>query len=627
MDYTTSVSNDVSSLIVSTIRESNLSSKSISGNNTLIEGGDTTITIIVTAQDGVSTNTYSIIVTRAPSSDATLSALTLSDSNDQNLQFDTFSSNITAYNYGVPHSVEQIIPSPITSHAGATFSISGHDTELTEGGISTIIITVTAQDGVTTEAYTIDVSRGPDDDSKLDSLVLNDNNGHNVTFSPAFNPDTLNYTASVVNSITTITPVVSHDNGATTDVSTSDLTEGGDTVVTITVTAQDGVSTSTYSITVTRAPSSDATLGSLTLLDSNNQVVPLNTGFTSNVTSYMASVVNAIYSSSITALPVHNDATTDSGTYNLTEGGDTTIELTVTAQDGVTTKVYTIIVTRAPSSDATLSSISFTDPLININGFSSSTISYNLSVPNPVQQITPSPVTSNTNATVNITGHTNELTEGGDTTITITVTAQDGVTTKVYTIIVTRAPSSDATLSSISFTDPLININGFSSSTTSYNLSVPHSTQQITPSPVTSNTNATVNITGHIDELIVNIGTAITITVTAQDGVTTKVYTIIVTRAPSSDATLSALTLLDSDNQNIQFNAFSSNIIAYNLSVPHSTQQITPSPVTSHADATTNITGHTNELTEGGVSTITITVTAQDGITTKIYTIDIYRGS
>ena len=281
---------------------------------------------------------------------------------------------------------------------------------------------------------------GPDDDSELDSLVLNDNNGNNVTFSPEFNPNNVVYTASVVNSITTITPVVTHDNGATTDVGTSNLTEGGDTIISITVTAQDGLSTKEYTITVTRAPSSDATLSALTLLDSDNQNILIGT-FSSNTTSYNISVPHSVQQINPSPVTSNTNATINitGHTNELTEGGDTTIELTVTAQDGVTTKVYTIIVTRAPSSDATLSALTLSDSdnqNISIGTFSSNTTSYNISVPHSVQQITPSPVTSNTNATVNITGHTNELTEGGDTTIELTITAQDGITTEIYTLII-----------------------------------------------------------------------------------------------------------------------------------------------------------------------------------------------
>ncbi len=40
--------------------------------------GSNTITVIVTAQDGTTTNTYTITVTRAPSSNADLSNLTVS---------------------------------------------------------------------------------------------------------------------------------------------------------------------------------------------------------------------------------------------------------------------------------------------------------------------------------------------------------------------------------------------------------------------------------------------------------------------------------------------------------------------------------------------------------------------
>ena len=72
------------------------------------------ITIEVTAEDDDTTQTYTIAVTRAsPSSDATLSALTLSS-----IDFGTFASGTTSYSAQVANSVSQTTVTPTVKDSG-----------------------------------------------------------------------------------------------------------------------------------------------------------------------------------------------------------------------------------------------------------------------------------------------------------------------------------------------------------------------------------------------------------------------------------------------------------------------------------------------------------------------------
>jgi hypothetical protein len=124
------------------------------------------------------------------------------------------------------------------------------------------------------------------------------------------------------------------------------------------VTAQDGTTTSTYTITVTRAASLSnvATLSGLTLSSGT-----LSPGFATGTTSYTASVLND--TSTVTVTPTRTEANAtiqvrvNAGSYAaVTSGsasgslslnvGSNTINVLVTAQDGTTTATYTITVTR-----------------------------------------------------------------------------------------------------------------------------------------------------------------------------------------------------------------------------------------------------------------------------------------
>ena len=289
-------------------------------------------------------------------------------------------------------------------------------------------------------------------------MILNDNNGNNVTLSPAFNPDTLNYTASVDNIIDSVTPVITHDNGANVNINGNlDLTEDENNTVTIRVTAQDFISETIYTITVYRGPDTNAKLSSLTIKDENENVIQLSEQFSSLIYSYTYSVSENTENVTISyEKSDEHSSVVISGGNNLIQGGNSTITITVTAQDGVTTQNYTIIVARAPSSDATLSALTLSDSNDQNVPFSpefDSNINYTTTVSNTINLVNVA-ATSTANNVNNISGITNvSLTEGGYFNIDVVVTAQDGTTTKTYTITVYRTPSDDSKLTNIVLTD------------------------------------------------------------------------------------------------------------------------------------------------------------------------------
>ena len=90
--------------------------------------------------------------------DATLSALTLS----QGRLTPSFTSGTFAYTASVPNSVSSLIVTPTTNDANATATVNGASatTPVTLAvGSNTVTVQVTAQDGVTTQSYTVTVTR------------------------------------------------------------------------------------------------------------------------------------------------------------------------------------------------------------------------------------------------------------------------------------------------------------------------------------------------------------------------------------------------------------------------------------------------------------------------------------
>ncbi len=90
-------------------------------------------------------------------------------------------------------------------------------------------------------------------------------------------------------------------------------------------------------------------------------------------------------------------------------------------------------------SDASLSSLSVTGATL-VPAFSPSVTSYTATVPNSTNSVDVSVTTSDNNDSVTINGSTNATIAlvVGDNTIAIVVTAENGTTTRTYTIVVTR---------------------------------------------------------------------------------------------------------------------------------------------------------------------------------------------
>ncbi len=226
----------------------------------------------------------------------------------------------------------------------------------------------------------------------------------------------------------------------------------------IVVTAHDGVTTKTYTVTATRQGFTDATLKALTVSDGANNV-PLTPAFDSDTVSYTASVEHGV--SSVTVTPTVNeshatvtvdgtavDSGTESSAVSLTAGEANDIEVVVSAEDTSVTKTYTVSVTRAGSSDATLSGLTISDGTLT-PAFDSSKTAYTATVANSVASVTVTPTVNESNAAVAVNGsavtsgspsQAISLTAGQSTDVNVVVTAQDGVTTRTYTIAVTRAP-------------------------------------------------------------------------------------------------------------------------------------------------------------------------------------------
>ena len=160
-----------------------------------LEDGANRIIATVTAEDGRTTKTYTITVTRPGSDfdDATLRALSLSPGTLS----PTFDPEVLVYTASVANGVRNLTVYATPTASGATARIDSD--EIPRGGLlavliigdNKIIVQVTPEEG-DPQDYTIDVNRADvsNKDASLGSLSLSPG-----TLSPAFNQATTAYTA------------------------------------------------------------------------------------------------------------------------------------------------------------------------------------------------------------------------------------------------------------------------------------------------------------------------------------------------------------------------------------------------------------------------------------------------
>ncbi|MBI1194477.1 MAG: hypothetical protein GC138_01340 [Gammaproteobacteria bacterium] len=609
------------------------------------------ISVVVTAQDGITTQTYDITVGRGDP-DASLSALSPSSG----ALSPAFSSVQTSYSVTVPSTTSALQLTPTSTSGTATLTVNGVATA--SGAAATIAlvmgnnpvaIVVTAQDGITTQTYDVNVIRGSTD-ATLSALALSSG-----TLSPAFSPGQTAYSVAVPSGTSSIqVTATTTSNAATMTVNGVPTLSGsasaaipltlGANNVDVVVTAQDGVTTKTYTITAIRG-SIDATLSALSLSSGS-----LSPAFASAQTGYSASVASGIASIQVTATTSSGAATMTVNGAPATSGaassaiplslGTNNISIVVTAEDGTTTKTYSVTVTRG-SIDASLSALTLSSGTLG-PVFSPSQTSYSATLGSGASSIQVTPTTASSAATMTVNGA--PTTSGaaasislvtGDNPISIVVTAEDGVTTRTYAITVT-VPGNVATLSALTLSSGTLSPT-FSSGTIAYAATVDPalSSIQVTPTATSSVATMTVNgtpaMSGTASTIGLSVGdNAIAIVVTAQDGVTTQTYNLTVTR-PSTDATLSNLVL----SSGTLSPTFSATQTSYSASVASGVGSIQVTATTTSNAATMKVNGVSTASGAAsaaislnvGTNLITVDITAQDGATTKSYTISISRPS
>ncbi len=588
------VDSNVTTLNLTYTKENQYSNATIvAGTNNLVIGENTVI-IRVVSQDGTETNEYKIHVKRK-SNDATLSGLTIT-STPQGEYTPVFNKNTKEYIYKYDRSVNSVV---VNATVDGNKSVTGNGT-YNIPDTKEVILEVTAEDDNIKETYKIKFEQLLETDSSLKSLTVS-HGSDTFNLTPNFNPSLKNYSLTVEGDVDEVL-IEAEANGnyvkSVTGIGTTSLVSGGNTK-TIVVTAEDG-STTTYTLNITRKINTNATVNDITI---GGETIE---GFDPTIATYILDDVPYDTTTlDFGATPTPGASLSgDIGVQNL-DVGDNTFEINVTAEDGVTTGKYTIKV-RRKSNDYSLSDITVTSSPVStvrkdING------DYTIDVPSEVSILSINPILNHTNATVTNLSDLSNIDITNLAYIDIDVTAEDELYSGTHRVKINKLKSVNVYLSSLTVDQGTLSP-VFNKEVISYTVNVGTDVNSITLTASPEDNKATISGDG-VKTLKPGQNTFV-ITVTAEDNVTTKDYTVVVNKEQKSILTLSDLTI-----DGVTIDNFSPSTTTYTITVPYSKNEITIEATATDKDA--NISGQglgKHNLTNNS-ETFSFIVTAEDGST------------
>lgn len=257
------------------------------------------------------------------------------------------------------------------------------------------------------------------------------------TLSPSFNTDSLNYKVTVPNSVSSITiTAIKNHNSARVEGSGYKTLNLGNNPFSIIVTAEDGTQR-IYVVSITRESatlSNDTTLSSLIV--SEGSITPK---FNPSTKAYSVNVSYNVDSITINATSSHTNATINGNGRKKINVGSNIFNITVTAENGVSTGTYKITAmrdsTQSSSSDATLKSITVSNSNLS-PAFNPDITEYNVDVDYSIDSIII--IASANHAKATVDGDGVKKLAVGENPYIITVTAENG-NIKYYIVTVNRS--------------------------------------------------------------------------------------------------------------------------------------------------------------------------------------------
>ena len=569
----------------------------------------TKVAITVTAENG-NIKVYYVTLNRAKSSDNSLSSLTLTEKESGNIisLSPSFNSSTFKYTATVDGSVQDVLVDAVKSDTYANVvSISGN-TDL-DFGLNTVEIIVEAENGVRS-SYIVNLTREEYDIATLDDLKVD---GVSI---PGFRKDVYEYTLDSVLFDKDSIDIEALKTNSYSNVSGDGnvkLNTGVNEVI-VKVTAQNGIDSKQYKINIYREKNSDNSVHGLTILGNTpilNDDGTYSITLPNSVTTLTSSDVKVSYSEDAT---IKQDTSLDLSTKNVNE-----YKFTIKSEKGEE-KEYVIHVTRTKSNDTSVIRVNVLADGKSYYCMMDGKTSCTISLPALTSSFELSTVIAD-EATISPVNGTSFNVTSSNMNIPLTVTAEDG-TIGDFSVNIVRQKSSNNSLSSLTLTEKesgnIISLSpSFNSSTFKYTATVDGSVQDVLVDAVKSDTYANVvSISGNTD-LDFGLNT-VEIIVEAENGVRSS-YIVNLTREEYDIATLDDLKV-----DGVSIPGFRKDVYEYTLdSVLFDKDSIDIEALKTNSYS--NVSGDGNVKLNTGVNEVIVKVTAQNGIDSKQYKINIYR--
>ena len=459
-----------------------------------------------------------------------------------------------------------VVATATDANLGATVDVSG-DSGVAVGN-SDLTVTVNGWDG-STKNYVVHLTRKQIDTS-LSTFSVEGQDG-------VENGDTV-YLDHTFDGATPVLDILTTDGNASVGTVTAPATYSyGDNTVTFDVTAEDSTVVETYTVDV-YVQNGNADLDWAEI--NGNSLSDGQGGFVS--TYELSSHADSI---NVTGQGLgYNSEFTVSGDTNLVLG-DNTLTLTVTAEDG-TTQDYVVTVYN-PNNDT-----SFEGFTINGDSYEPGST---VNLPFGTTDVTVDYTLADANAAAVVAGDSGLIL--GDNALTADVTAEDG-TTQHYEWNL-RVQNNDASLD-------VLDVNG-NASFDGDSIVVPF-TDHVDVVATANDANATVDVQGANG---LDLGdNLVTVTITSEDG-SEQTQAVVNVYVQNNDTSLSTFTINGQDAED-----------GASLVLPGGGDSAAVDAVPTDFNAVASVDGDTG-LTISGTSTITVTVTAEDG-TVATYTVSVY---
>ena len=477
---------DITAVLAGEYASAEITSTTVPGENATA----TTFTITVTAEAG-NTQVYTLTINVLPSDECHLEMIYTGTAEVNGFHRETFN-----YNIELPVGTTELPEIDYTKADENSTVVRTGDTLLTNGA-ATVVLTCTAQSGAQL-SYTLNFTVLKSTESRLAMMYAD---GTALT---GFDEDIFTYNINLPYG-TTEFPVLTYDKKE--PVQTVQESGVGTASVTFTVTAEDGVSTSTYSVNYTILPSTNALL-QMIFLDSDSLH-----GFDPAAMDYTDSVPSAFPMEYPVVTWTAGDEQQQISLAEETVGTNLVATITVVAGDGTTTEQYTITFVRVLSDNNYLADLKVNGT--TIEGFQRDSLHYEMVY--PVGATTADFYTINQIiATAENIYAQVQIIQQDENTITIMVTAENG-DIRVYVITQTITLSDNAFLKMI-YLDG-VELDGFDKHTFSYSRLLPQGATLPLIEAIPEDSLAEVSVT------IGTVGDTTYIYCTAQSGAE-QVYTL-----------------------------------------------------------------------------------------------------